>query len=176
VLCHTNERPFFCKVCDKSYKRWYDLTIHMRTHTGEQSFRCDVCRKTFKYSRSLGAHMRRHAHTVEPHFSCKLCDKKFVRPRQLKRHMRVHTCAFSCEVCQRTFACLQSLRRHLFNHVGARAFDFHVYDKTLTSSSTSKVCTHFHMGESASCNVCGWGLTSPSLGAASDFYGRVLKN
>ena len=55
---HTNEKPYECDVCEKSFRTSSDLKKHMRIHTNEKPYECDVCEKRFRESGNLQKHMR----------------------------------------------------------------------------------------------------------------------
>ena len=55
IRVHSGERPYMCKVCDKSH-----LAGHMRIHTGDKPYQCKACDKCFSQSIHLTTHMRIH--------------------------------------------------------------------------------------------------------------------
>ena len=79
------QRPFSCKVCEKSFLNKHHLKDHMMIHTGEKPFSCETCQKSFSRKHTLNEHMR--LHTGEKPFSCDGCKKSFAKRGNLKLHM-----------------------------------------------------------------------------------------
>ena len=69
-----NERSFFCKNCDKKFRREAQLQTHERIHTGEKPFSCSTCDKKFTQAGDLKTHER--IHSREKPYNCSTCDKK----------------------------------------------------------------------------------------------------
>merc|ERR1711971_628655 len=85
---HTKERPFHCRLCDKSFHQSVKLKRHQLLHTGERPFQCDICKKSFKTNYHLKEH--RNIHTTELHHPCLSCDKRFADKNNLRRHMKIY--------------------------------------------------------------------------------------
>ncbi|CAG0879848.1 unnamed protein product [Cyprideis torosa] len=54
------ERPFVCRVCNKSFSQVGHLQVHSRIHTGERPFSCSICSKAFIQLTHLNNHIRSH--------------------------------------------------------------------------------------------------------------------
>lgn len=48
-----------CKVCEKSFKKHKDLTLHKRIHDNENPFLCLACRKRFAKKDPLTRHQKK---------------------------------------------------------------------------------------------------------------------
>ena len=87
---HTNERPYSCNYCAKSFIQRSALTVHTRVHTGERPHGCEWlgCGKTFSDSSSLARHRR--IHTGKRPYVCTIraCTKSFCRKTTLTKHLR----------------------------------------------------------------------------------------
>lgn len=61
-VAHSDERPFACKTCGKTFKLENALIAHQRVHTGEKKFMCEHpgCGKKFGYKVDLKRHERTH--------------------------------------------------------------------------------------------------------------------
>ncbi|XP_061100356.1 zinc finger protein 235-like [Conger conger] len=86
---YSQERPFSCQQCGKSFTRLSTFTIHKRVHTGEKPYRCTLCLQKFSRSGSLNRHYR--VHTGERPFRCTYCGKCFSESGNLRKHHRVHS-------------------------------------------------------------------------------------
>ncbi|XP_038574569.1 zinc finger protein 135-like isoform X1 [Micropterus salmoides] len=82
----TEEKPFRCSVCGKTYVLENTLKKHMRLHSETQFYRCSICNQTFITESSVSIHER--SHTVENPFSCSVCGKGFTLKEELRRHMK----------------------------------------------------------------------------------------
>nr|CAI5838255.1 unnamed protein product [Callosobruchus analis] len=50
---HTEERPYKCEVCQKTYKTERCLKVHSLTHSTNRPFVCEFCNKGFLSSTKL---------------------------------------------------------------------------------------------------------------------------
>ncbi|XP_044731663.1 zinc finger protein OZF-like [Chrysoperla carnea] len=90
LLIHTNERPYACDQCDKTYRIKENLTEHIKAaHLNERKFQCTFCPQAFNHKKTLVHHERRH--TGEKPHKCEVCGRRFIQRISLKLHSKTHT-------------------------------------------------------------------------------------
>ncbi|XP_018097584.1 zinc finger protein 646 isoform X2 [Xenopus laevis] len=83
----SQQRPFRCEVCGRSYRHAGSLINHKQTHkTG--IFRCAICQKPFFNLMAMKNHNRIHFE-LKRH-KCLDCGKAFRLCKQLETHQRIH--------------------------------------------------------------------------------------
>lgn len=114
---HDPTKHATCQFCKKTFRKEY-MSDHLKTHTNERPYQCSVCGKTFNISRGLEMHMT--CHTKVRKYKCDLCPKTYLRAYQLTVHRRTHTGDFiyNCFDCNRGFAEKRSLKKHMISHHG----------------------------------------------------------
>ncbi|XP_029549237.1 zinc finger protein 184 [Salmo trutta] len=60
VKKNTDEKPYQCNVCGKSFHHMSKLRTHLRVHTGERPFSCPECGKCFSQSGEVNRHLKTH--------------------------------------------------------------------------------------------------------------------
>ncbi|XP_068083887.1 zinc finger protein 182 [Anabrus simplex] len=79
-----DERPYYCELCNSTFKRRSNLRNHMVVHSGERPFSCDLCNKKFTQKSALLIHTR--LHTGEKPHRCEQCSKAFSDKGSLQSH------------------------------------------------------------------------------------------
>ena len=101
-----------CHVCDKEFKKGFQLKIHSAVHSGQKAHKCETCGETFVLKGRLNRHLKKH-HTI---YECSVdgcafsCDKW----TSLRKHMVVHR--LKCHLCNSSFASETRLNNHLAKH------------------------------------------------------------
>uniref|UniRef100_A0A8C6VAJ4 Uncharacterized protein n=1 Tax=Naja naja TaxID=35670 RepID=A0A8C6VAJ4_NAJNA len=153
---HTGEKPYKCSECGKSFRRNTDLTSHKRVHTGEKPFKCTECGKGFTMSSNLTLHKR--IHTGEKPFQCMECGKSFIQRGHLTCHMRIHTGEkpYMCVECGKTFRWSSHLPNHMRIHTGEKPYNCADCGRCFRDRSAFQAHRRIHTGEkSLKCTECG---------------------
>ena len=105
-----------CSICEKVFKRRYNLEIHKQVHLDQKPvYECDLCDATFLYRKTLKKHVSRD-HGDQPELECSVCYTKFNCIWNLNRHFKTHTRSkevFSCQFCDRKYLSRWNLKRHM---------------------------------------------------------------
>jgi uncharacterized Zn-finger protein len=115
---HAVERPWICRLCQKTFARHLELDNHRRVHSGERPFQCDVCGARFNQKQNLHTHVR-HVHLGERRYSCDQCGAKFRRRRLLDCHVNSKHKGekpYSCTLCPATFVYPEHVKKHEQTH------------------------------------------------------------
>lgn len=88
-----NDKLYKCHKCNYTAKHSSNLTSHFRlTHTEERPWKCMTCRKSFGRSDYLRKHMR--CHTGEKPHICSICSRRFKQRSGYTSHLKhVHNCS-----------------------------------------------------------------------------------
>ncbi|ORX45082.1 hypothetical protein DM01DRAFT_1340165 [Hesseltinella vesiculosa] len=80
-------QQYVCPLCDRTFRRRYNLGTHIRTHNKERlrPYPCDMCPKTFDRKHDCARHIST-VHMGERAFRCGPCKVAFSRRDALHRH------------------------------------------------------------------------------------------
>ncbi|XP_075717357.1 zinc finger and BTB domain-containing protein 38 [Rhinoderma darwinii] len=129
-----DSKPFFCELCQKSFRNPSTLKVHMRCHTGEKPYPCKTCGKCFSFPGNLNKHER--IHQTLKNFTCQYCSKSFMLHETLKKHERIHTREkmYDCQFCSQQFLYLCTKKNHEQKHLAEQSV------KGFVCLHCSKVC------------------------------------
>ena len=79
---------FNCSECNYKTRTTSNFELHHRMHTGERPFQCKLCDKTFAQKTSCIQHIRGHDDRFK--LKCTVCNAKFVHVTSLINHTKKH--------------------------------------------------------------------------------------
>ncbi|OXA45956.1 zinc finger protein 227 [Folsomia candida] len=84
-----SENPvrFPCTYCEKEFKTWPELDLHILTHTKEKPYKCATCKKSFAQKNKLHRHQETHREiSSRKFFQCESCPRQFLSMRGRRLH------------------------------------------------------------------------------------------
>ncbi|KAF0290761.1 Zinc finger protein 771 [Amphibalanus amphitrite] len=107
------ERRHVCPLCPRRFVALHDLQLHsIYKHSDERPFSCDVCRRTFKTLCILRRHKLRHT-GLKPH-TCAHCGMTFTHKFAMEAHAVSHQShRLKCATCGKKFGLQRSLEQHM---------------------------------------------------------------
>ncbi|XP_037071011.1 oocyte zinc finger protein XlCOF19-like isoform X2 [Pollicipes pollicipes] len=155
----TEERLFYCDVCDASFTSTDGLAAHRQGHD-RLRFRCAFCPERCATTVALSRHMNEaHAARLLP---CASCEKRFASRAGLAQHAKQHEARqHGCTQCPRRFVSLHDLQLHVtFKHSDARPFSCEVCRRTFKTASMVRRHKLRHTGlKPHRCALCGLSFT-----------------
>ncbi|CAB0029420.1 unnamed protein product, partial [Trichogramma brassicae] len=132
----TQNKPFPCDMCNKSYTRKHDRTRHkLRDHTRNKPHICPDCGQGFSRLGTMTTHRRIHTDSVtttnsnnrstqDKPYPCNLCNQSFARKHDRTRHMLTHTGdkPHKCPECDQQFSRFDTMTAHRRIHTGEKPF------------------------------------------------------
>ena len=115
-----------CEICLKVFKNEEILLEHSILHTGERPYSCRLCNKSYPLVKGLKVHMRLihgPAYQEREHpDQCNVCGIKIDKLSRLIEHEISHTgeLPYQCLICKETFSITQSLAVHMRKHAAAK--------------------------------------------------------
>ncbi|XP_074652656.1 histone H4 transcription factor-like [Tubulanus polymorphus] len=87
---HSNNRPYICETCQKTFKAVGDLKRHCETHNKDPAFECHVegCEFVAKTYSAMAKHFVKHQTSENARYLCHVCDMVFKEGHMLTKHLK----------------------------------------------------------------------------------------
>ena len=133
----TKEKPFKCKLCQKSYSSRPALGFHIRYYHADPNDKpsCPFCQKRYASKTALKYHIASFHTKVKP-LKCDFCEKRFIQTCHLKNHIYTHTKEkrFLCLCCGERFSSKFEWHCHVATHANSNvAQDFVLQSEALAN-------------------------------------------
>ncbi|XP_073532546.1 uncharacterized protein [Phyllobates terribilis] len=130
---HYHKQPHQCSLCEKSFKKPFQLKRHKRTHLVIE-YKCHKCHLEFQNGSDLKEHRaREHRVTHRELKPCEKCGESFMSFQKLKLHMKeAHSPLFDCHLCHQRFRFKTALVNHQREHTGSEVYKCHKCQKVYT--------------------------------------------
>ncbi|KAL3053181.1 hypothetical protein OYC64_005673 [Pagothenia borchgrevinki] len=158
---NTVRKNHACEACGKAFRDVYHLNRHRLSHSDEKPYFCPVCQQRFKRKDRMSYHVRSHQGGVEKPYVCPHCAKAFSRPDHLNSHVRqVHSTErpFKCTTCTSAFATRDRLRAHLVRH--EEKVPCHICGKLLSAAYITDHMRVHNQAQHHSCHLCNRSFTT----------------
>ncbi|XP_072025771.1 uncharacterized protein [Amphiura filiformis] len=114
IMLHSEDRPYICEHCGKSFKSDIVLRAHLETHDNK-TFPCDQCDYVGGTKAAIYNHRQCHIPKEQMQFKCDQCDWVGKRSTEFQIHLRKHSAMklFRCGHCGHSYKHKHGLTRHL---------------------------------------------------------------
>lgn len=120
MVVHSEERPYACRICDKTYKTKKILRRHEGIHAmTRDTYQCPDCAFKTHWKTNIKRHILEvHKKENRPLFSCTHCPFTTPNRRYIEKHKFGHwkDCPYMCENCGKMFKAEHDLETHKQTH------------------------------------------------------------
>jgi len=105
-----------CKICNKNFEKKHHLVQHRSVHSDERPFFCKICKNFYKTEKILKMHII-NMHEDKKKFSCSKCDRNFYDEKRFENHSCGQSTKIKipCSICGKIYA-KSSIVRHENSH------------------------------------------------------------